>query len=313
MVDVKCAPPIRPYAILRKWIGEGCREDPADFARCVGIEVYPPSGRLLKRPAHTQQLNVIAHFNDGTTRDITELAVYTSSDTEVATVTAGGLPVGHDRGEAALVVRYMEFIETTFITFVKDIDGYEWNSPSTNNYIDELVDAKLKQLKFLPSELCTDEEFIRRAYLDVIGILPTVDVVGEFLADDSPDRRSRLIDKLLERPEYAKFWSLKWGDLLRLTNAQVGGDGVYKYHRWVERSLDSNMPYDEFARQLLASSGSSLTNPPVNFYRTAADEFDCVGNDFAGVSRLAVAMCQMPQSPIRTLDARQLLRHGRLL
>jgi len=290
---MKLRPSDPAHIVLRDWISEGCRLDAADAARPVKIEVYPPSGRLLKRPAHTQQLCVLAHYSDGTTRDITSLAVFTSSDEEVASVTEGGLVVGNDRGETAVIVRYLEFIESTFITFVRDIEGFEWKQPPSNNYVDDLVYEKLKQLKYLPSGLCTDEEFLRRVYLDVIGIMPTVDEVHAFLNNKAADKRAKLIDVLPERPEFAKFWTLKWGDLLRLTSKQVGGDGVYKYHRWVERAIASNMPHDEFARQLLTASGSTHSNPPTNFYRTAADTNDCVetiSQVFLG-ARLQCAKC----------------------
>ncbi|HIA17880.1 MAG TPA: DUF1549 domain-containing protein, partial [Planctomycetaceae bacterium] len=161
------------YGLLKNWISEGCRLDAADRPRCVGIEVYPASGRVLQRPAHTQQLSVLARYSDGSVRDITPLVVYTSSDTEVATVAETGLVVGHDRGQAAVIVRYLEFIESSFLTFVKDVEGYQWVDVPTNNYVDQHVNTKLKQLKYLPSELCSDEEFVRRLYLDVIGLLPT--------------------------------------------------------------------------------------------------------------------------------------------
>jgi len=168
------------YEVIRDWIAQGCKLDAPEQPRCVKLQVYPPSGRLLKRPAHTQQLAVLAHFSDGSVRDVTELAVYSSSDESVAAVTEGGLVVGKDRGEAAVIVRYKEFIESSFVTFVRDIEGFAWNNPPTNNYIDEAVHAKLQQLKFLPSDVCTDEEFIRRVYLDVIGILPAVAEVQTF-------------------------------------------------------------------------------------------------------------------------------------
>jgi len=281
------------HMVIRDWIAEGCKLDAADAPRPVKIELYPPSGRLLKRPAHTQQLCVLAHYSDGTIRDITSMAVYSSSDEEVASVSVNGLVVGKDRGETAVIVRYLEFIESSFITFVRDIDGFEWKQPPSNNYIDDLVYDKLQQLKYLPSATCTDEEFLRRVYLDVIGIMPTVDEVQAFLSDQAADKRAKLIDVLLERPEFAKFWALKWGDLLRLTSKQVGGDGVYKYHRWVERAIESNMPYDEFARQLLTAAGSTHSNPPANFYRTATDTNDCVetiSQVFLG-ARLQCAKC----------------------
>lgn len=281
------------YAVLHQWIAEGCQADPADAPRCVKIEVYPPSGRLLKRPAHTQQLCVLGHFSDGTVRDVTDLASCSSSDSQVADVTPEGLVVGHDRGEAAIIVRYLEHIESCSLTFVKDIPGFAWNDPPTANYIDEHVHAKLKQLQYLPSGLCSDEEFLRRIYLDVIGQLPTLEETQGFLADTAGDKRTKLIDALLARPEHAKFWALKWGDLLRLTSTQIGGQGVHKYHRWLERAMETNMPYDRFAAELISASGSTLDNPAANFYRTATDTLDSVesiSQVFLG-ARLQCAKC----------------------
>jgi hypothetical protein len=281
------------YDILSRWIGEGCKLDDPERSRCLKIEIYPPAGRVLEQPAHFQQLCVLAHFDDGAIRDITELAVYSSSNEEVASANVNGRVEGYDRGEVAIVVRYLEFIESTFITFVTDVEGYAWQQIPQNNYVDELVDEKLQQLKYLPSEACSDDEFIRRVYLDVIGILPTVDEVSQFAANTAGDKRALLINQLLDRPEYAKFWALKWGDLLRLTSSQVGGDGVYKYYRWLETSFRDNMPYDEFARELLASTGSTMNNPAANFYRTAGDMNDCVetvSQVFLG-ARLQCAKC----------------------
>ncbi len=281
------------YAVLHQWIAEGCRSDPAEAPRCVKIEVYPPTGRLLKRPAHTQQLCVLAHFADGTIRDVTDLASCSTSDSMVADVTAGGLVTGHDRGEAAVIVRYLEHIESCFFTFVKDIPGFAWNDPPANNYVDEHVNAKLRQLQYLPSGLASDEEFLRRVYLDVIGQLPTLEESQAFLADAAPDKRAVLINKLLERPEHAKFWALKWGDLLRMTSTQIGGQGVHKYHRWLERAFETNLSYDRFAGELVSSSGSTLDNPTANFYRTATDTLDSVesiSQVFLG-ARLQCAKC----------------------
>jgi hypothetical protein len=281
------------FALLHQWIAEGCQADKADVPRCVKIEVYPPTGRVLKRPAHTQQLCVLAHFADGTIRDITETAVYTSSDSMVAEVNEKGLVVGHDRGEAAVIIRYLEHVESCFLTFVKDIEGFAWNNPPSANYIDEHVYAKLQQLKYLPSGLCSDEEFLRRVHLDVIGQLPTLEETQAFLADGAPDKRAKLIDRLLDRPEHSKFFALKWGDLLRLTTTQIGGPGAFKYHRWVQRGFETNKPYDQFARELLAATGSTLDNPAANFYRTATDTQDCVesiSQIFLG-ARLQCAKC----------------------
>lgn len=281
------------YALLRDWIAEGCRIDPPDAPRCVRIEVYPPSGRVLHHPAHTQQLCVLAHFDDGSVHDVTPIAVYSSSDEKVAEVTTAGLVIGHDRGESAIMVRYLEFVESVYLTFVRDVPGFVWNDPPANNVIDDLVYAKLRQLQFLPSELCTDDEFLRRVYLDTIGVLPTLEETEAFLSDTSPDKRSKVIDALLERPEYARFWALKWGDLLRMTKKAVGEPGVHKYHQWLLRSFEKNQPYDEFAREVLTAAGSTLTHPAANFYRTTTDVNDCVesvAQVFLG-ARLQCAKC----------------------
>jgi hypothetical protein len=281
------------HAILREWIAEGCQPDLEPAARCVRLEVYPTTGRVLKRPAHTQQLAVLAHFSDGSVRDVTELACYSSSDNAVADVSAGGLVVGHDRGEAAIIIRYLEHIESCSLTFVKEIPGYVWTSPPAANYIDEQVHAKLRELQYLPAALCSDEEFLRRVTLDVIGQLPSLEETKAFLADSVPNKRAKWIDQLLERPEYAKFWALKWGDLLKLTSTQIGSGGVFKFHRWLVRAFETNMPYDQFVRELMTASGSTLDNPAANFYRTATDTQDSVESIsqlFLG-ARLQCAKC----------------------
>jgi hypothetical protein len=281
------------HAILRQWIAEGCQDDAESVTRCVRLEVYPPTGRVLKRPAHMQQLAVLAHFSDGSVRDVTELACYSSSDSAVASVTAGGLVEGNDRGEAAIIVRYLEHIESCSLMFVKDIPGFVWNSPPAANYIDEHVHAKLKELQYLPAGLCSDEEFLRRVTLDVIGQLPSLEETKGFLADSAPNKRAKWIDQLLERPEYARFWALKWGDLLKLTSGQMGSGGAFKFHRWLVRAFESNMPYDQFVQELMTASGSTLDNPAANFYRTATDTQDSVESIsqlFLG-ARLQCAKC----------------------
>jgi hypothetical protein len=281
------------YAILRAWIAEGAHADPPDTARCVRLELFPHQKRILSLAAGGQQLAVLAHFSDGSVRDVTHLAAYQSSNTDVATVDSQGLVTPAGRGEAAILVRYLEHMEAVPIMFIEQIRDFNWAAPAPNNYIDQLVNAKLQQLQYLPSATCSDAEFLRRVYLDVIGILPTVQESKSFLADRSADKRARLIDDLLQRDEFAKFWALKWGDLLKMTGKLVGDEGVYKYHRWVEAAFRENMPYDQFARSLIAASGSTFANPPANFYRTATDMNECVetvSQVFLG-ARLQCAKC----------------------
>ncbi len=175
-----------------------------------------------------------------------------------------------------------------------------------------MVDAKLKQLQYLPAEVCSDSEFIRRVTLDVTGLLPSLEETREFLASSDPQKRARLVDRLLERPEYAKFWALKWGDWLRLTGKRIGDEAIYKYHRWIENALAENMPYDKFATELLAASGSTLSNPPANFIAQPAT-CTSASKHSRNCSWCACPMRQVPQSSFRTLDTRQLLWTGCVL
>ena len=280
------------FTMIRDWIAQGCQVDPADAPTCVKVDVYPRS-RVIHRPAHTQQLVVLAHFSDGTIRDVTRLAAFSSSDEAVATVDTNGLVTGHDRGESAILVRYLEKMETSFMMFLKDVEGFQWNNPPEKNYVDKFVHDKLRLMQILPSETCTDDEFVRRVFLDTIGALPTIGESAAFLADTDPEKRSKLIDALLERPEYADFWALKWGDLLRLRGAKVSATGVPKFHRWIVTAFRENMPYDRFARALLTSAGSTFANPPANFYRAAVDTNDCTETTsqiFLGI-RIQCAKC----------------------
>ena len=281
------------YKIIRDWIAEGAKPDPAGTPRCTKLEVYPSQKRVLKRVDGTQQVSATAIFANGQKRDATRLVAYESTNTQVATVDKQGLVTPHGRGETVILVRYLEHIESVPLMFVDEVPGFQWSEPATGNYIDVLVNAKLKQLQYLPAPTCTDAVFLRRVYMDVIGVLPTIEETNAFLADTAADKRAKLIDMLLERDEYPKFWALKWGDLLRMTSKLVGPDGVYKYHRWLESSIRSNMRYDEFARELLSASGSTLSNPAANFYRTSSDMNECVetvSQVFLG-ARLQCAKC----------------------
>lgn len=281
------------YAILHNWIAQGAQPDPAGTPRCVRLEVYPGSKRVLPLAAGTQQFAAVAHFSDGTQRDVTHLVAYESSNAAVAEVDPDGRVTPKKRGEAVILVRFLEHIESVPLMFTQEVVGFAWDAPAPHNYVDELVDAKLKQLQYVPAALCSDAEFLRRVHLDVVGSLPTLDTTRQFLADTSADKRRRLIDELLQRDEFAKFWALKWGDLLKMTTDRLGVAAVHKYHRWIEEAFRNNLPYDEFARQLLTSSGSTLANPPANFYRAAADMNEAVENVsqvFLGV-RLQCAKC----------------------
>jgi hypothetical protein len=262
------------YAILRDWIAQGARPDSVGTVASLKIEVQPKQAEL-RYPAWTQVLRVVGHFSDGSTRDLTHLAVFSSSDESVASVSAGGLVTGTGRGEATILVRYLDHIDTASFLLHEDVPGFAWTGPLHQNFIDEHVFAKLKKLQLAPAELSSDYEFIRRVYLDTVGLLPARAEVETFAADASAEKRNELIDRLLARPEFAEQLAQRWADVLRVKSGRLGSAGTHKLHRWLVAAMERNMPYDELVRTLLTAEGSTLANPPAGFYRAAADTNEC--------------------------------------
>ncbi len=281
------------YDVLRQWIAEGCRVDAAEGARCVRLELLPASGRVLKAPHLRQQLVARAHYDDGKVRDVTRLTRFSSSDEQIASVEEGGVVAGHQRGQVAVMARYLDQLVSTQLTMVEDIEGFHWSDPPASNYVDELVYEKLRQLQYEPSSLCSDTDFVRRVYLDVIGRLPTIEEQDAFLADSAPDRRQQLIDRLLERPEYARFWALKWADLLHLQKGDLKEAGVHKFYNWLVDVFEKNTPLNQFAREMLTGQGSTYEHPATNYYRAFDDPTEAAETTaqlFLG-SRIQCAKC----------------------
>jgi hypothetical protein len=190
------------------------------------------------------------------------------------------------------------------LTFLRDVAGFVWPNPPRQNYVDDHVFAKLEQLQLPPSELAGDDEFLRRAFLDACGILPTATEVRAFLADQSIHKRSELIDKLLDRPEYADFWSLKWADKLGCNNRFVGQAGAYKYRQWIRDAVASHRPFDEWVRQIITATGPNYSQPAAGFYRRIRDpdsRVETVAQLFLGI-RVQCARCHNHPSERWTQD-----------
>jgi len=277
---------------MRAWIAEGLRDDPPTLPALRRIEVLPGS-RILHAPARWQQLAVIAEFDDGTHFDVTRLTVFSSSDPGVANVSPTGL-VDFDRtGEVAILCRYLDAMLTVRLTYLEPRKDFHWTSPPENNFVDRHVFAKLRLLNILPSDLCSDGEFLRRVFMDVCGILPTPGETQAFLASKEPDKRARLIDRLLEQPEYADFWTLKWCDVLRSNRKTLREKGTHALQDWLRHHLARNTPFDRVVRDLLTAGGSTYRNPPANYYRIARDPqslAETTAQLFCGV-RLQCAKC----------------------
>jgi hypothetical protein len=281
------------YDLLRRWVSEGGAVDAPDGKRCVKLELLPPTGRVLKHPHWKQQIVARAYFENGEVRDVTRLTKFSSSDEQTASVSSDGMLDGHRRGQVAVMARYLDQLVSDQFTLTEEVDGYQWPNPPANNYIDELVYEKLQQLRYVPSPLCSDHEFVRRVYLDLLGALPTIVEQNAFLADQREHRRERLIEDLLHRPEHARFWALKWGDLLRLQKNRHTEVGVHKLHQWLVDVFATNKPFDQFAVELLTAQGSTLSYPAANYYRTCADSTEAAETTaqlFLG-SRIECAKC----------------------
>jgi len=280
------------HKTLEQWIAEGMRLDPATEPDLLKIETVP-SKRVLRQPAARQQIIVLGHFSDGSIRDLTQLTDFSSSNESVGSVNTLGLITKNGRGETAVLARYLDKMSTTYMTFLEDVPGFVWNNPPENNFIDAAVFEKLKQLQILPSDVCSDDEFLRRVTLDLTGRLPTAEEAKAFLAETSGSKRAALVDQLLDSDEYASFWALKWGDVLRSNSKKLKIAGVHKFRQWIYESIRNDKPLDQFARELLTANGSVFENPPANFWRASRDPQDATETTaqlFLGV-RIQCAKC----------------------
>ena len=279
------------YRILHDWIAAGMPVDPPTAPRLVSVEVSPTE-QYLTEPTAQAQLSVRAKFSDESQRDVSSMAVYEPSST-IVNVGHGGLVEFKGFGEVTVVVRYLHLQVPVRLAYIPSQPDFVWKAPSPANYIDEHVFAKLQQLRVNPSDLTTDTEFIRRAYLDALGILPTAEEARTFLADASSDKRAKLIDALLARSEFADFWAQKWSDLLRNEEKVLDSKGVRIFHEWIRSSIADSKPLDQFVRELVASRGSTYAVPPANFYRAnrdAVSRAEAAAQVFLGV-RLGCAKC----------------------
>src|SRR4051812_5569128 len=282
------------YRLLKGWTAAGCPRAPAGAPRLVGIAVSPAE-RVLTFGAE-QKLTVTARYSDGSTADVTHLAAFQSNDAVVAAVDADGtVKAGPLPGEAAVMARFMNHfaVVNVLIPLPGAVDPAVYAKLPRKNFIDGLVWAKLQRLGVTPSAPASDATFHRRAFLDVIGRLPTPDETRAFLADTSADKRIKLIDRLLERPEYADWWASKWADLLRPNPYRVGMKAVFNLDAWLRESFRQNKPYDRFVNELLTAQGSTWRNGAAVVFRDRREPDEIttmVSQLFLGV-RLDCARC----------------------
>jgi hypothetical protein len=257
------------YVLLHEWLKQGTPIGQTNGPSLVAVRVSPTE-RILGLKAE-QQILTTAVFSDGSQRDVTAAASYTSNAGHVAAVDGlGRVHTGSVPGEVAITVHYMGQVAAVRFQMPRPNAPNPYPSLPVNNRIDEHVWAKLKTMGIVPSELCDDAAFLRRAYLDTLGTLPRPDEVRAFRADADPAKRAKWIDKILQRPEYADYWTLKWADVLQVNRDKLGDRGAFEMHRWLRTQIARNHPYDQWARELITATGSSARIGPVNFYRASA-------------------------------------------
>jgi hypothetical protein len=280
---------------LLRWLEAGAPNDadPAKVPTVTAVELYPPNA-VLDGEGATQRLTVRAKYSDGTDRDVTDLAYFMTNNDTTADVSQEGIVTAGTRGEAFIMARFeTHTVGSQFIVLPKGLQ-FTWPNPPANNYIDELIYAKLRKLRITPSEICSDEVFLRRAFLDVIGKLPTVEEYRAFVADSSPDKREKLIDELLGRKEFTELWVMKWAELLAIRSSpQVSYKSAVLYYNWLQDRIADNVPMDDMVQELLSSKGGTFTDPATNYYQIERDTLktaENVAQVFMGM-RLQCAQC----------------------
>ncbi len=281
------------YRVLHEWIANGAKPPIPNEAQVAGLEVYPKSAIL--KAGDEQQLVVQARYSDGRVQDVTRWVKFSSSNEGVALVDDYGRVKMTGSGETAVTLWYNSRVLYARLTvpFDNQISSGAYSNFKPRNFIDELALAKWKGLNLVPSREASDATFLRRASLDAAGILPTPEEVEEFLADKSPDKRPKAIERLLTRDEYADYWAYKWSDLLLVSSRKLRPNAMWAFYNWIRDSVKSNKPWDQFARDIFTSSGSSRENGALNYFVLHKDAIalsENVTQAFLG-QRLTCARC----------------------
>lgn len=285
------------YGTIKRWLDAGAPDDPADVATVTGVEILPLD-IVLEGTGATQQVTVRAHYSDGSDRDITGQAVLMTSNAPSADIGDDGVITAGTRGEAFVMARFEAYTVGTPVIVVPapnaDTPAYP-ESLATNNYIDEWINSKLRKMRIVPSEVCSDEVFLRRVHIDIVGQLPSPETLADFLADETPDKRSRMIDTLLERKEFVEIWVMKWSERLQIrsSNETISPKSAVLYYEWLREQIAAERPMNQVVRELVGSEGGTFASPATNFYQIERDTLKLAENTvqvFVG-ARMQCAQC----------------------
>lgn len=279
------------HQLLLGWVREGARPDPEGTARIVSIDLVPHKITLLPGMRHALQL--LARYSDGTVRDVTRLGIYTVNTERIASVDEIGHVTASELGETAISARFERIFATTELVVLDPRSGFTPTPEPVDNLIDTFVIRKLNALKIRPSDLADDAVFLRRLYLDLLGVQPTADEVLAFLKDTDVQKRTKAVDALFRKPEFVDRWALKWGDLLQNSRKHVSDQAMFALREWLRGAVASNMPLDEFARRLLTARGGVGDDPASAWLaagKDADDNLQRATQVFCGV-RMLCARC----------------------
>jgi len=283
------------YQTILRWLQAGVPNDPPEVIKPVSMEILPRQA-VLEGEGATQRMTVRATYSDGSMRDVTNLCLFQSNNDTSAKIDRSGRVTAGQRGEAFVMARFATFtVGSQVIVIPKDVP-YAWPNVPENNYVDGLVFAKHKKLRLTPSELCSDEVFIRRAFLDIAGLVPTRAEVDRFLVDADGKKRDKLVDELLTRKEFIELWVMKFSELLKIRsdgNIKMSYKATLLYFNWLNEKLSKNVPIDQIVREVLSASGGTFNNPSTNYYQVEQETLKIAENTaqvFMGM-RMQCAQC----------------------
>jgi hypothetical protein len=290
--------PVKPgtfeHQTLLRWVEAGAPKDKDDVATPVSLEILP--AKALLEEGTTHRMTVLAKYSDCTDRDVANLALFLSNNDAAAKINPDGVVTAGNRGEAFVMARFATFTVGSHVVTVPKGLKYEWPATPENNYVDTLVNDKLKKLRILPSELCDDATFLRRAHLDIVGVLPTREEHDRFVADADAKKREKLVDELLGRKEFTELWVMKFAELLQIRtiqNDQVSYKGALLYYNWLADRIGNNVPMNQVVKELIGAEGGTFKNPATNFYQVELDNLKLAENTaqvFMGM-RIQCAQC----------------------
>jgi hypothetical protein len=300
------------YKVVVEWIAGGMTPPAESDLRILKLEVAPKAPTLAA--GSEQQLKVLAHYSDGHAEDVTRWVKYSSADPSIATVDDDGKVKMQGHGETAISIWYQSQVSFARVAnpFPNAINAEVFAKSPRHNFIDELVIKKLQTLKIAPSGQATDREFIRRAFLDAVGALPTPQEVERFVADNAPDKRARLIDALLEREEYVDYWTNRWADLFLVSSAKIGETAMWSFYNWIRAGVAANKPWDKMAREVVTASGNTLENGAANYYVMHKEKTELTENFSMAFLGMSVTCARCHNHPLEKWTQKQYYRMANL-